>query len=74
MLVKEPIKKKPKILINVQSNDVLINLIIGVISKKPFCPKSYVAFQESPTLMLWLQYKGPMQLFLHLFIFSLLSF
>jgi hypothetical protein len=60
MLVKEPIKKEPRILIIVQSNDVLINLIIGVTLVKPFCPKSYVTFQEPPTLMLWLQYKGPL--------------
>jgi hypothetical protein len=69
MLVKEP-----RILITMQSNDVLVNLITGVTLVKPFCPKSYVTFQEPPTLTLWLQYKGPMQLFLHLFIFSLLSF
>lgn len=74
MLVKEPIKKEPRILITVQSNDVLVNLITSATIVKPFCPKSYVTFQEPPTLMLWLQYKGPMQLFLHLFIFSLLSF
>jgi hypothetical protein len=74
MLVKEPSKKEPRILINVQSNVVLVNLIIGVTSVKPFCPKSYVTFQEPRTLTLWLQYKGLMQLLLHLFIFSLLSF
>lgn len=74
MLVKEPSKKEPRILINVQSNDVLVNLITSVTSIKPFCTKSYVTFQEPPTLTLWLQYKGPMQLLLHLFIFSLLSF
>jgi hypothetical protein len=47
LLVKEVVGEKP-------NDDVEVNLVINVISIDLFCPKGHVAFQEPPTLMLWL--------------------
>lgn len=40
-----------------QTNDVSINLVIGVNFLKKVCPKGNVAFQVPPPFIPWLQYK-----------------
>jgi hypothetical protein len=70
ILGKKPVEKilvKP---IPTQTNDVLVNLVIGVNLLECFSPKSHIIFQEPPTLTLWLQYKKLVRLFLCLFIFT----
>jgi hypothetical protein len=60
--------------IPMQTNDVSVNLVIGVIFTEKVCPKGHIVFQASPLLTLWLQYKKLAYLLMCLFIFFIIKF
>jgi len=63
-----------KVFVPMQTNDVSVNLVIGVISSEKVCPKGHIVFQASLLLTLWLQYKKLTYLLMCLFIFFILKF
>jgi hypothetical protein len=52
MLKKQPVEKVFVSPILMQTNDVSVHLVIGVIFSKKVCPKGHIVFQAPPLLTL----------------------